>query len=57
VFSTACSLTFLAFVAIGFLKAVATQTSRWKGILETAALGMIAAGVVYFVGDFLERII
>lgn len=56
-FSTACSLTFLAFVAIGFLKAVATQTSRWKGILETAALGMIAAGVVYFVGDFLERII
>lgn len=57
VFWTACGLTFFAFVFIGLLKAVATQTSRWKGILETVLLGIIAAGVAYFVGDLLEKMI
>ena len=57
VFGAACGLTFLVFAAIGYLKSVATQTSRWKGVLETLLLGIVAAGVAYFVGDFLAKII
>ncbi|MFD2724690.1 VIT1/CCC1 transporter family protein [Hyunsoonleella rubra] len=50
-------LTSLAFIFIGFLKTYVTQTSKLKGILETLALGLIAASVSFFVGDILEGII
>jgi len=50
-------LTGLAFTIIGFFKTYVTETSRWKGILETLVLGAIAAAVSYFVGDILEGII
>ena len=56
-FLTASLLTSLAFLGIGFLKTYVTQTSRWKGMLETLLLGALAAGVAYCVGDFLEKII
>ncbi|MEO1438391.1 MAG: VIT1/CCC1 transporter family protein [Bacteroidota bacterium] len=56
-FLTACMLTAVGFIGIGFLKTYVTQTPRWKGILETLLLGAIAALVAYFVGDFLERLI
>lgn len=56
-FWTTCVLTSLSFAAIGWLKSVATQTSRWTGIIETLILGIIAAGVAYFVGDILEKFI
>ncbi len=49
--------TLLAFILIGFLKSHVTQTSRWRGIFETVALGVIAAVVAYFVGDLLESLI
>lgn len=52
-----CFLTGLAFVFVGFLKTYVTQTSIWRGILETLVLGAIAAFVSYFVGDILEGII
>jgi len=52
-----CILTSIGFIAIGFLKTYVTETSRWKGILETWLLGAIAAGVSYFVGDILENMI
>ncbi|MBK8655952.1 MAG: VIT1/CCC1 transporter family protein [Haliscomenobacter sp.] len=56
-FLTASLLTAFAFGVIGFLKTYVTETSRWRGILETLALGVIAAAVSYFVGDFLEHLI
>ena len=56
-FWTACLLTSLAFIFIGFLKSYVTQTGRIKGILETLLLGAIAAAVAYFVGDILEQMI
>lgn len=56
-FIIATSLTFLAFVVIGFLKSYVTQSSKTKGILETLALGVCAALVAYFVGDVLKEII
>lgn len=49
--------TALGFTVIGFLKTYVTQTNRWKGILETLALGALAAVVAYFVGDLLESIV
>ncbi len=56
-FLSASILTFVAFVFIGFLKSYVNETSRIKGIIETVLLGAIAAGVAYFVGDFLEKLI
>lgn len=49
--------TSIGFIIIGFLKTYITETTRWKGILETLTLGAIAALVAYFVGDILEGII
>lgn len=57
IFLIACILTFVAFAIIGWLKSYMTETSQWKGVLETLALGAMAAGVSYFVGDFLEKFI
>jgi VIT1/CCC1 family predicted Fe2+/Mn2+ transporter len=56
-FLTACILTSIAFITIGFLKSYVTQTSRIKGIFETLVLGALAALVAYFVGDILESMI
>ena len=49
--------TALGFTIIGYLKAFVNETPPWKGILETLGLGIVAACVAYFVGDFLERIV
>ncbi|RNC87757.1 MAG: hypothetical protein ED556_00785 [Winogradskyella sp.] len=50
-------LTSIGFIFIGLLKTYVTQTSKIKGILETLLLGILAAGVSYYVGDLLEKII
>ena len=42
---------------VGYLKSYVTQTSIWKGVLETLLLGAAAAAVAYFVGDFLEKLL
>jgi len=47
----------VAFVVIGWLKSYVNQTNVFKSIIETLALGFVAALVAYFVGDFLETII
>ncbi len=49
--------TSFAFIFIGFLKSYVTETKKIKGIIETLALGTLAALVSYFVGDILEGII
>lgn len=56
-FLIASLLTLLAFLGIGLLKAQITQTSKWKGALETLFLGGAAATLSYLVGDFLEKLI
>lgn len=50
-------LTSLGFILVGFLKTYVTETNRLKGVLETLLLGVLAALVSYYVGDFLEGII
>jgi VIT1/CCC1 family predicted Fe2+/Mn2+ transporter len=47
--------TAIGFILIGGLKSQVTQTTIWKGILETLVLGALAALVAYYVGDFLEN--
>jgi len=56
-FTIASILTSLAFIGIGWLKSVVTQTNRWKGVLETLLLGALAAVLAYFVGDILEQLL
>lgn len=56
-FFIASVLTGFGFLIIGWLKAYVNNTRILKGILETLALGAIAAIVAYFIGDFLESII
>lgn len=50
-------LTSLGFIIVGFLKTYVTETNRLKGIAETLLLGVLAALVSYYVGDFLEQLI
>lgn len=56
-FWLSCIMTFIAFVLIGLLKSYVTETSKMRGIIETVALGGIAALIAYYVGDVLEGII
>lgn len=56
-FVYASVLTGIGFILVGALKTNVTQSPVWKGVLETLALGAIAAIVSYFVGDLLEHII
>lgn len=56
-FIYASILTFIAFGVIGFLKSYVNETSRIKGVAETLLLGAVAAGVAYWVGDLLEKLI
>lgn len=55
-FLVSCILTAIAFVVIGYLKALVNQTNKWKGILETIFLGGSAAVLAYFVGGVLEKL-
>lgn len=48
-------LTGIAFLMIGWLKSSVTQTPLLKSILETVALGALAAVIAYYVGDLLEQ--
>ncbi len=50
-------LTSLAFVLIGFLKSYVNEVNRLKGMLETLALGGVAAALAYYVGFFLEKMV
>lgn len=47
----------VAFIVIGWLKSYVNQTNVFKSVMETLALGFVAALVAYFVGDFLESLI
>lgn len=56
-FFWAATLTGIGFVIIGLLKSYVTKTNVWKDVLETLLLGVVAAFVAYYVGDFLEGLV
>jgi VIT1/CCC1 family predicted Fe2+/Mn2+ transporter len=47
----------LTFFAIGSLRSHWSPAPWWRTGLETLAIGMLAASVAYFVGDFLKGLI
>ena len=55
-FLYSCILTGIALCFVGALKSKVTETNLAKGILETLALGGLAALLAYYVGDVLQKI-
>lgn len=56
-FLTSIILTSFAFIAVGWLKAIVSQTNKLRSIFETLVLGAAAALVSYFVGSVLEGLL
>lgn len=56
-FLWASILTAIGFIIIGSLKSYVSESPLLRGIIETVALGAVAAAVAYFVGDVLEKIV
>jgi len=56
-FLIASCLTAVGFIIVGIFKTYVTETPLWKGVMETLALGAIAALVSYYVGDLLEHLV
>lgn len=56
-FVLSCIVTSLAFVLVGYVKTYITKIGLLRSVSETLILGLAAASVAYFVGDFLERIL
>lgn len=56
-FGISALLAALAFTGVGFLKGVATESSRLKAMVETLLLGVVAAGLAYYLGFYLESLI
>lgn len=54
-FPLSCVATGLALGVVGYLKSIVTKKSPIQGILETMALGGLAAFIAYFVGEVLAR--
>jgi VIT1/CCC1 family predicted Fe2+/Mn2+ transporter len=50
-------LTGIGFLIIGIMKSKVTLTGLFRDVLETLALGAIAALVSYYVGDLIESLI
>ena len=50
-------LTLLAFTIIGYLKSYVTQSSPWRGMMETVLLGSSASLLAYLAGNFLEKLL
>jgi VIT1/CCC1 family predicted Fe2+/Mn2+ transporter len=56
-FVLTCTLTAIAFIAIGLTKSYINQTAAILAVSETLILGAAAALIAYFAGSFLESII
>ena len=56
-FILSCSVTSLAFVLIAYIKTYVTKIGFLRSVSETLILGIAAAAVAYFVGDFIESIL
>lgn len=51
------TLTMLSFALIGYLKGVVNHTNKLYSIVSTVMMGVSAALVAFYVGDFLEKMI
>ncbi|MDO3695784.1 VIT1/CCC1 transporter family protein [Wenyingzhuangia sp. chi5] len=47
----------IGFIIVGSLKSYINHIAIWKGVAETLLLGILAALVSYYVGDFIEGVI
>ena len=56
-FKTSIILTGIAFLLIGTIKSTLTKENRVVASLETLLIGMLAAGIAYGVGIFLNHIV
>lgn len=56
-FITSSSLVSLSLIALGWVKATITQQSRFKEIIRTLVVGLLAALVAYVVGQLLGNLI
>ncbi len=56
-FTWASSLTLVSFIFIGYFKGVINQRAIGRSILETVGLGLAAAALAYFTGEFLENLL
>lgn len=56
-FFISCTLTFFAFILIGYMKSHLNRISRIKGVTETVLLGAAAAVVSFMAGTVLEKLI
>lgn len=54
---TSSSLTIFSFALIGYLKGVVNHTNKLYSVLSTVLMGVSAALVAFYVGDFLEKMI
>jgi VIT1/CCC1 family predicted Fe2+/Mn2+ transporter len=56
-FYISCLSTGLALGIIGYFKSRVTQKNAWFSILETLALGGLAAALAFYIGNWLEQFI
>jgi len=56
-FGYSLALAAVGFGLIGWLKSYVAKENKVMAILETLALGAVASGVAYYIGDVLEQII
>jgi VIT1/CCC1 family predicted Fe2+/Mn2+ transporter len=56
-FGYSLALAAVGFAAIGWLKSYVAKENKLVAVFETLALGAVASGVAYYVGDVLERVI
>ncbi|NIJ45621.1 VIT1/CCC1 family predicted Fe2+/Mn2+ transporter [Wenyingzhuangia heitensis] len=57
VFLYSALATGFGFIMVGSLKSYINHKAIWKGITETLVLGLLAALVSYYVGDWIEGLI
>ncbi len=57
IFMAASILTGLAFFGVGYLKGYISKINKIVSAIETLLIGAVAAGIAYYVGDFLSLII
>ncbi|MBI2545746.1 VIT1/CCC1 transporter family protein [Candidatus Woesearchaeota archaeon] len=56
-FLIAIGMTLAALVTIGVIKRYVTKKELWKSVLETVAVGGVAAFIAYYVGYFLRLVV
>ena len=56
-FVWSCGLAALGFVAVGWVKSYVADEPKALAVIETLALGAVAASAAYAIGNLLEKIV